>query len=89
MKSELEQQDIEAIAQRVIEVLKPILACNNKEEVEILDINEASAFLKTSKGQIYQWVSNSKYGIGNFPFQKAGKQLRFSKKKLIEWLESR
>lgn len=89
MKTELEKQDIEAIAQRVIEVLKPILECNNNEEDEILDINEASAFLKTKKGQIYQWVSNSKHGFGNFPYQKAGKQLRFSKKKLIEWLESR
>ncbi len=90
MKSELEQQDIEAIAQRVIELLEPVLSAKQSNSIdEILDINDASKFLKVSKEQIYQWVSNSKHGLGDFPYWKAGKQLRFSKKALINWMELR
>ncbi len=90
MKSELEQQDIEAIAQRVMELLKPALSGNGKNDSDdILTINEASAFLKASKEQIYQWVSNSKHGLSNFPYKKLGKQLRFSRKELINFMESK
>lgn len=88
MKSELELQDIEAIAQRVIERLLPLLNSNTKSEDEIFNIDQASEFLKTSKGQIYQWVNNSKHGLGTFPYLKTGKQLRFSRIALIKWMES-
>ena len=87
MKTELESQDIEAIAQRVAELLKPILADNAKNEDEIMNIEQASEFLKTTNAQIYQWVSKTKYGFGNFPYKKSGKQLRFSKNELIKWME--
>ena len=77
MKTELEQQDLEAIAQRVIELLKPMLSDNGKNDNDdILTINEASAFLKASKEQIYQWVSNSKHGLSNFPYKKLGETRR-------------
>jgi excisionase family DNA binding protein len=54
-----------------------------------MTINEAAKFLKTSKGQIYQWVNNAQHGLNDFPFLKAGRLLRFSKKALLKWLESR
>ena len=89
MRTTLEPQDIETIAQRVIDLLMPLIVNDNSNnEDEILTAFETSEFLKTSKGQIYQWVSNSKHGIGNFSYLKAGKQLRFSKKALIQWMES-
>ena len=91
MKAELSLSPelVNEIADKVIEKLLPLLD-NGKgtDEDEIFNINHASAFLQTSKGQIYQWVSNSKHGLGNFPYQKAGKQLRFSKKELIEWMNT-
>lgn len=89
MKTEFEPQDIESIAQRVLELLKPLLASNGKDEDELLDIEQASKLLGTSKEQIYQWVANAKYGIKAFPYMKAGKRLRFSKRKLVDWLENR
>ena len=90
MKTELEPQDIEAIVNKVIEMLKPILSNNGKHgEDDLITIDEAAAFLKTSKGQIYQWVNNAQHGLGNFPYLKAGKLLRFSKSAVLKWLESR
>jgi excisionase family DNA binding protein len=72
---------VDEIADRVIHKLKPILVDTcNKNSDDILTINEASALLKVSKEQIYQWVSNSKHGLSDFPYKKLGKQLRFSKK---------
>lgn len=88
MKTEFEAADIEAIAQRVIELLKPVISNNGNVEDEIYNIDQTSEFLKTSKGQIYQWVNNSKHGLGTFPYLKTGKQLRFSRIALIQWMES-
>lgn len=91
LKAELEHQDIEAIALRVAELIKPLLSGNGKHEAgdTLMTIDEASKFLKTSKGQIYQWVNNSQHGLNDFPYLKAGKLLRFSKKAVLQWLEKR
>lgn len=74
----------ERITQRVIAALMPLIS--GKAEDELMDIDKAAAFLGKSKEQIYQWVSNSKHGLSDFPFQKAGKSLRFSKNKLQQWM---
>lgn len=91
MRSALETEDIQAIAQAVIEAIRPLLNNNGKAEAEdrLMTIEEAASFLKTSKGQIYQWVNNSQHGLNDFPYFKAGKLLRFSKKALLKWLEGR
>ena len=90
MKTELEPEDIEAIAQRVVELLRPLLSSNGKnEDDELLDVEQASKVLGTSKEQIYQWVSNAKYGLKPFPYLKSGKRLRFSKKNLMKWMHDR
>ena len=90
MKTELEPQDIEAIAQRVADILKPMFTRNGKPEDTdaLMTIDETAKFLRTSKGQIYQWVNSSQHGLGTFPYYKAGKQLRFSKAELLKWLKS-
>ncbi len=87
MKSELDPQDIEAIALKVAEILRPLIAGNGKpaHEDSLMTLEEAARFLITSKGQIYQWVNNSQHGLGTFPYHKAGKLLRFSKTELLEW----
>jgi len=87
MRAELEQKDIEAIALRVTEYLKPFLSCNHSESNELLTIDELAAFLKTSKEQIYQWVNKSQHGLSNFPYLKSGRLLRFSRNDIMTWLK--
>ncbi|MBA4349610.1 MAG: hypothetical protein C0415_06465 [Thermodesulfovibrio sp.] len=91
MKAELtlSPELVEQIADKVIEKLKPLLSGNGKHEDDILTIEQASKLLGKSKEQIYQWVNLSKHGLNSFPYMKAGKSLRFSKNKLIEWMEKR
>jgi predicted DNA-binding transcriptional regulator AlpA len=86
MKLELEQQDIEAIAGKVAEQLLPLLQGQLRQEDDILDLDAVSLMLGKSKGQVYQWVSDSSHGLNDFPFMKAGRALRFSKKALVQWM---
>lgn len=90
MKTTLDLEDIQAIAQAVMEMIKPMLSGNGKHEAvdTLMDINEAADFLRTSKGQIYQWVNNAQHGLGSFPYFKAGKLLRFSKIEILNWMQS-
>lgn len=98
MKAHLEREDIQAIASEVVEMLRPLLSGNGKasEPDTIMTIDETAIFLNLYKkdkkpniAQIYQWVNNSQHGLGTFPYLKAGKLLRFSKKAILKWLESR
>jgi len=86
MKFELDQRDIEVMAGKVAEYLLPLLQSKMRETDDILNIETVSILLGKSKGQIYQWVSDSSHGLNDFPYLKAGKSLRFSKKALIEWM---
>jgi excisionase family DNA binding protein len=92
MKAELTlpSEFVDSIADRVIEKLKPMLSGNGTHEIDtLMTIEETAQFLKTSKGQIYQWTNNSAHGLNDVPFLKAGRLLRFSKKAILKWLESR
>jgi len=88
MRIEFHDEDIELIAKKVAESLKPLIADRGQGEGdgEILTADEAAEFLKTSKGQIYQWVDNARHGLGDFPYLKAGRLLRFSKNAILRWL---
>lgn len=85
MQIALEPKDIEAIAYQVVELIKPLLCCNDEDEN--LNIEQASKLLGKSKEQIYQWVHGSRHGANDFPFMKAGRSLRFSKKDLLKWMK--
>ena len=92
MKTELEPHDLDLIVSRVLEAIKPLLLARNgaaEGEDALMTIDETAKFLKTSKGQIYQWVNSSQHGLGNFPYYKAGRLLRFSRNALLKWLEGR
>jgi len=86
MKFELEQQDIETIAGRVAEYLIPLLQNQTKQDDDILDLDAVSLLLGKSRGQVYQWVSDSAHSINDFPYLKAGRSLRFSKKAILKWM---
>jgi predicted DNA-binding transcriptional regulator AlpA len=87
MKSELEPQDIERIAEKVVEKLLPIIQVQQPDR--LLNINELSDMLGKSKDQIYQWVNQSQYGLSDFPYMKAGRSLRFSEKDILQWMKRR
>ena len=74
---------VDSIADRVVEKLLPRL---QTEQDSILTIDEVSMLLKKSKEQVYQWTSDAEHGLSDFPFGRAGKSLRFSKKKIIDWM---
>lgn len=91
MQISIDLEDKQAIALAVFEMLKPVLANHSKSagNDELLTIDEAAEFLKTSKAQVYQWVNSSAHSLGDFPFLKAGKLLRFSKRDILKWLSKR
>jgi excisionase family DNA binding protein len=83
MKIALDQEDIEAIAQRVVEILKPYVAQNGKVEAvdTILDVPGLAGYLKVSTKWIYERTH-----LKEIPYIKVGGQLRFSRKDIDKWL---
>lgn len=86
MKTMLEPEDINSIAEKVVSMIMPLLS-KGPEPNDILNVDEVSALLGKSKGQVYQWVSDSTHGLNTLPVMKAGKSLRFSRKAIIEWMQ--
>ncbi len=85
MKTELEPEDIEVIAQRVVELLKPMLSSNDKKEDDVIfDVQGLAEYLKVNK----QWVYD-KVHQGAIPYHKAGKYPRFRKAEIDQWLNKR
>ncbi len=82
MKTVLEQQDIEAIARRVIELLQPLMTAKVKcVDDAILDMNALALYLKVNKSWIYK--RTKQYEI---PFIKKGKYCLFRKSDIDAWL---
>ena len=89
MEINFSEKDLEAIAAKVAEHIKPLLKDKNKVEDTLLTVTEAASLLKTSKEQIYQWTNLSQHGLSDFPYLKAGRLLRFSRIELLGWLKNR
>jgi len=86
MKSELEQQDIEIIAQRVVQLLKPLLSQANKGESaneSIFTVETLAEYLKVDPTWVYKQVS-----LKALPYFKSGKYIRFRKRDIDKWLDS-
>ncbi|MGQ9571052.1 MAG: helix-turn-helix domain-containing protein [Thermodesulfovibrionales bacterium] len=83
MKAELEQHDIEAIVDKVIERLKPILTSKNEDKDAIFDIDALSEYLRVSKKWIYERTH-----LKEIPYLKVNGLLRFRKKDIDKWLNS-
>jgi excisionase family DNA binding protein len=85
MKIEFENTDIEAIALRVVELLKPVLSNSSGQGTEdtILDVKGLADYLHTSK----QWLYERTH-LKEIPHIKIDGQLRFSKKAIDKWLQS-
>jgi excisionase family DNA binding protein len=87
MRVDFDLRDIDCIAEKVLELLKPYLAQIPQPDMdELLTVEQAARLLGKSRGQIYQWVNNAQHGLGDFPYGKAGRSLRFSKRELMAWI---
>lgn len=88
MKAELTipEEIIDQIADKVLEKMLPVMKDWCQPDC-YLNVDELSTMLGKSKGQIYQWVDKAKHGLSDFPYQHAGRSLRFSKKEVENWLK--
>lgn len=84
MKAEFEDSDIEAIAQRVSELLKPMASSSSKGEEKdiIFNVTGLAEYLNVDKSWIYKQVS-----LRTVPFFKAGKYTRFRKSIIDKWID--
>lgn len=87
-KINIPEEFVEQIADRVLEKMMPMLEAWHDPD-QYLNVDEVSSMLGKSKGQIYQWVNNASHGLSDFPYQKAGRSLRFSKKAIQTWMKGR
>ena len=84
MKIELEPQEIEAIAQRVAELIKPMLSKSytRVQDEQIFTTKSLAGYLQVKPSWVYKRVSN-----GEIPYFKHGKYTRFKKSAIDKWLE--
>ena len=68
MKTELEQKEIEAIANKVAEYLKTLIFCNHKESDKLFTVDELAAYLKVDQNWIYKRTR-----FNEIPYIKKGK----------------
>src|SRR5512135_1002083 len=86
MKAELEQQDIEIIAQRVAQLLKPMLSQASKGDASgdlIYTFETLAELLKVDPTWVYKQVS-----LKALPYFKSGKYTRFRKRDIDRWVDS-
>lgn len=83
MKTLLEPEDIEAIAEKVIEKLKPLIISNSRHDTEdrVFTVEQLSEYIGLSK----QWIYNNKKNIPHFDRKR--KPL-FRKSEIDRWLET-
>lgn len=84
MRTELEEHDIEAVAQKVIELLTPIINRQNKGNGTdtIFDVKGLSKYLKVEPSWIYKQVQ-----YNSLPYFKLGKYVRFKKSAIDKHIE--
>ncbi len=84
MKVEMETSDIQAIAEKVAELLGPLLSERIRLPADdILDVAGLAAYLKVRPKWIYERTH-----LREIPHIKAGGQLRFRKDEIDAWLGS-
>jgi|APSaa5957512535_1039671.scaffolds.fasta_scaffold253505_2 excisionase family DNA binding protein len=82
MKTELEDRDMERIAEKVVERLKPLLRnSRDSRDNELMSADEVARYLKAKKQSIYDKVHKRQ-----IPFLKNVSSLRFRRKHLDLWL---
>ena len=88
MKIETDPQDVETIAQRVSEILKPLVLRSEKGKGndcgdQIFDVKGLAEYLHVTPSWVYKQVS-----LKAIPYFKAGKYPRFRRKDIDKWTET-
>ena len=85
MKVETDFPDpvIEAIAQRVVATLRPLLVRKQDAIDAILTVDQLAGYLGIGKQRVYEAVSRKA-----IPYFKVGKSLRFKRSAIDKWIES-
>jgi excisionase family DNA binding protein len=85
MNIAFENSDLDAFAQKVFELLKPILTGNNRNEDKdtIFTPETLSKYLQVDTSWVYKQVS-----LKTLPYFKSGKYTRFKKKDIEKWIEN-
>lgn len=84
MKTELEPLDVQTIAEKVVELLKPCLLRDRQSDQEIVfDKPRLAEYLRVD----VSWV-NKQITLRTIPYLKMGKYTRFKKTHIDQWLET-
>lgn len=84
MKTELEQQDIQLIAEKVAELLRPLLSNNTRYEDDVVfDVQSLAEYLKVDISWIRKQVS-----YRTIPYFKLGKYVRFKQSVIDKWIKT-
>ena len=85
MKSELEPSDRQAIAEDVLEMLKPYLRRNlsNNAGDTIMDVKQLCDYLKVTD----KWVYDQTHLKAIPHYKLTGKALRFKRSEIDKWME--
>jgi excisionase family DNA binding protein len=84
LKIELETGDFQAIAERVVELLRPLMSSNGNESQDIIfDVPGLAEYLTVSQKWIYERTQ-----FKEIPFKKIKGLLRFRKRDIDKWLDS-
>ena len=86
MKVETDFPDpvIEAIAERVVASLRPLLMRKLEAPDDILTVDQLAEYLGIAKQRVYEAVSKN-----TIPYFKVGKSLRFRRSVIEKWIESK
>jgi len=85
MNIAFENSDFDVIAQKVVELLKPFLTGNSRNEDKdtIFTPQTLSKYLQVDTSWVYKQVS-----LKTLPYFKSGKYTRFKKKDIEKWIEN-
>jgi excisionase family DNA binding protein len=86
MKIEIESRDIEAIALRVTELVRPLFSNGgrNEEKDHVFDVKGLAEYLRVKESWVYQQIH-----AHSIPYFKVGKYPRFKKREIDRWMESK
>ena len=80
MKTTLEQEDIQAIAEKVVDMILPLLLSQSKPFDSIMDKKGLSEYLQVD----VSWIDKNLYILPHF---KAGKYVRFKQSHIDKWIQ--
>lgn len=83
MKTHFEPEDIQAIAQAVTEMIKPLLSARERTEDTILTPEGLAKYLQVDTSWVYKQVS-----LKTIPYFKSGKYTRFKKAAIDKWIDT-